>query len=116
MDLKLELVVIPVSDVDRAKDFQLHKAHFNVEVDHRAGHVRVVSCPSQAPHARSRSCRTRVRRARGVETSELFHFDAGRQVPGPNTQRSSHGAFSSGKDPDGTGWLGQRVKRSESTA
>ena len=37
MDFKLELVVVPVSDVDRAKEFYEDKAGFTVDVDHRAG-------------------------------------------------------------------------------
>ena len=34
MDWKLELVAIPVSDVDRAKDFYTDKAGFNADHDH----------------------------------------------------------------------------------
>ena len=37
MDWKLELVVVPVSDVDRAKAFYLERAGFDLIVDHRAG-------------------------------------------------------------------------------
>lgn len=37
MDWKLELVVVPVSDVDRAKSFYAEQLGFNVDVDHRAG-------------------------------------------------------------------------------
>ncbi len=37
MDLKLELIVVPVSDVDRAVDFYAEKLGFRVDVDHRAG-------------------------------------------------------------------------------
>src|ERR1700736_6733128 len=37
MDYKLELVLIPVSDVDRAKTFYAENAGFNLDVDHRAG-------------------------------------------------------------------------------
>src|SRR5688500_8659738 len=37
VDFKLELVVIPVSDVDRAKDFYTEKMGFALDVDHRAG-------------------------------------------------------------------------------
>src|SRR6058998_2954557 len=37
MDWKLEVVVIPVSDVDRAKQFYSEKLGFNVDVDHRVG-------------------------------------------------------------------------------
>ena len=36
MDWKLELVVVPVSDQDRAKAFYTEKAGFQLDVDHRA--------------------------------------------------------------------------------
>jgi catechol 2,3-dioxygenase-like lactoylglutathione lyase family enzyme len=35
MEYKLELVVIPVSDVDRAKEFYVDKVGFNADHDHR---------------------------------------------------------------------------------
>ena len=37
MDWKLELVVVPVSDVDRAKAFYMDRAGFHLDVDHSAG-------------------------------------------------------------------------------
>ena len=37
MDWKLELVVLPVADVDRAKAFYLEQAGFTLDVDYRAG-------------------------------------------------------------------------------
>ena len=37
MDWKLELVVVPVSDVDRAKDFYIEKVGFRLDVDHSSG-------------------------------------------------------------------------------
>ena len=37
MDYTLELVVVPVSDVDRAKDFYINKAGFELLVDSSAG-------------------------------------------------------------------------------
>src|SRR6266566_3584758 len=43
MDMKLELVPIPVSDVDRAKAFYVDKVGFNVDVDVQPGNgMRVV--------------------------------------------------------------------------
>ena len=42
MEYKLELVVVPVSDVDRAKAFYLEQAGFDLLVDHQAGDFRVV--------------------------------------------------------------------------
>ena len=37
MEFKLELIVLPVSDVDRAKEFYVEKMGFTLDVDHRAG-------------------------------------------------------------------------------
>ena len=37
MDFKLELVIVPVSDVDRAKAFYTERCGFHLDVDHRAG-------------------------------------------------------------------------------
>jgi catechol 2,3-dioxygenase-like lactoylglutathione lyase family enzyme len=42
MDWKLELVPIPVADVDRAKDFYTEKAGFKLDHDVRNGAMRVV--------------------------------------------------------------------------
>ena len=47
MDFKLELVVVPVSDVDRAKTFYTEKVGFHVDVDHRAP----ACLPAQVPVA-----------------------------------------------------------------
>jgi len=48
VDWKLELVVVPVSDVDRAKTFYLDNAGFNLLVDHSAGpDFRVVGARSR---------------------------------------------------------------------
>ena len=35
MDYKLELVLVPVSDVDRAKDFYVNSCGFTLDVDHQ---------------------------------------------------------------------------------
>jgi catechol 2,3-dioxygenase-like lactoylglutathione lyase family enzyme len=56
MDYKLEVVLLPVSDVDRAKSFYTEQLGFNLDVDHRAGEqFRVVQVTHQARRARSRS-------------------------------------------------------------
>jgi catechol 2,3-dioxygenase-like lactoylglutathione lyase family enzyme len=58
MDLKLELVLIPVSDVDRAKAFYVETAGFNLDVDHQpSDEFRVVQMTPPARRARSRSGR-----------------------------------------------------------
>ncbi len=56
MDWTLELVVVPVSDVDRAKTFYLEQAGFDLRVDHSAGgDFRVVRLHRRAQRARSPS-------------------------------------------------------------
>ncbi len=135
MDFKLELVIIPVTDVDRAKDFYMERAGFRLDVDHRAGEdFRVVQLtpPGSAcsvtlmrnPDAAGSvqglhlvvtdidAARAELT-GRGVDASELFHFGAGGQEPGPEPQRASYGSFLSFSDPDGNGWLVQEVKAGE---
>lgn len=135
MDWKLELVVVPVSDVDRAKTFYTEKAGFKVDVDHRAGEdFRVVQLTPPGS-----ACSITLMRntdapgsvqglhlivsdidsahaelvERGMDVSEIFHFESGGQTPGPDPQRSDYGSFLSFNDPDGTGWLVQEVRRAE---
>ncbi len=133
MNYKLELIVVPVSDVDRAKAFYAEKAGFKVDVDHRAGEdFRVVQLTPPGS-----ACSIALMRSttapgslnglqlvisdldaapaelvgRGMEVSEPYHFEAGGQVPGPDPQRSDYASFFSFKDPDGNGWLIQEVRR-----
>ena len=132
MEYRLELVVVPVSDVDRAKGFY-EQAGFRVDVDHRAGdEFRVVqltppgsSCSisigtgiSPAPPGSYAGLHLVVgdieaARAelvsRGVDVSEPFHFGPQGQQPGPDPQRQSYNSFAAFSDPDGNGWLLQEV-------
>ena len=58
MDWKLELVVIPVSDVDRAKAFYTEKAGFNADHDHTVSdEIRFVQITPPGRRARSPSAR-----------------------------------------------------------
>jgi catechol 2,3-dioxygenase-like lactoylglutathione lyase family enzyme len=130
---KLELVVVPVSDVDRAKAFYTEQAGFDVHVDTRAGEsFRVVqltppgsACSiafgtfSQAAPGSAKGLHLVVQdieaaRAelvgRGMDVSEFFHFDQGGQTPGLDPARGSYNSFFSFDDPDGNGWLVQEVK------
>jgi predicted enzyme related to lactoylglutathione lyase len=131
VDWKLELVIIPVSDVDRAKDFYASKAGFTVDVDHSAGeHFRIVQLtpPGSAcsvtlmrnPEAAGSvqglhltvtdidAARAELT-GRGAEVSEIFHFESGSRVPGPDPQRADYNSFLSFQDPDGNGWMVQEV-------
>lgn len=133
MDLKLELVVLPVTDVDRAKSFY-EQAGFRVDVDHRAGEVfRVVQLtppgsecsvtigtgltPSAPGSAQGlHLVVTDIEEARaelvakGIDVSEPFHFGPEGQIDGPDPKRADYGTFASFSDPDGNGWLLQEVR------
>jgi catechol 2,3-dioxygenase-like lactoylglutathione lyase family enzyme len=129
MDWKLEVVVVPVSDVDRAKQFYSEQVGFNVDVDHRAGEqFRVVqltppgsACSvtigqglSDMPPGSVKGLQLVVADieaaraelvSRGVEVSPIQHFDDGVQKEGPGGDWNSFIFFS---DPDGNGWAVQQ--------
>lgn len=133
MDFKLELVIIPVTDIDRSKDFYENKAGFGLDVDHRAGEdFRVVqltppgsACsitlmrnPESAGSVHGLhlvvsdidAARAELT-GRGVAASDLFHFGESGQTPGPHPARESYGTFLSFSDPDGNSFLVQEVER-----
>jgi predicted enzyme related to lactoylglutathione lyase len=135
MQWKLELIVLPVSDIDRAKAFYMDKLDFKLDVDHRAGDFRVVqltpdgsSCSiSMVSRDASPAGPTPVKGLhlvvpdieaahaeltdRGADVSEVFHFESGKQAPGPDPARGDYGSFLSFSDPDGNGWVVQEVRR-----
>jgi predicted enzyme related to lactoylglutathione lyase len=121
-------VVVPVSDVDRAKAFYSEQVGFNVDVDTQVGeNFRVVQltplgsgcsitlgpqlmspgslkglqlCVSDVEAARAQLAE------RGVEVSKVQHIDSGVWVDGPGDEWNSFIFFS---DPDGNGWTVQQV-------
>lgn len=133
MEYKLELVVIPVSDVDRAKAFYADKMGFTVDVDHQPNETfRVVqltppgsACSitigvgvSQVAPGTYQGLHLVVKdieaaraelTGRGVDVSEPFHFGAEGQTPGLHPERADYGTYLSFSDPDGNGWLIQEV-------
>ena len=135
MDLKYEVTVLPVSDVDRAKEFYAEKLGFAVDVDHRAGESFRVVQLTPPGSACSISIGTGISGAapgsyqgmhlvvtdieaaraelaeRGVELSDFFHFGAEGQAPGLHPERADYGTYLSFSDPDGNGWLIQEVRQ-----
>ena len=128
MEWKLELVVVPVTDVDRAKRFYSEQVGFAIDLDDQFGDdVRVVQLtpPGSACSISIGSGLTESQpgslhgvqlvvpdieagRAqlieRGVEVSEIYHFDDGAKVSGKGGRWNSFMSFS---DPDGNGWVVQ---------
>jgi catechol 2,3-dioxygenase-like lactoylglutathione lyase family enzyme len=138
MDWKLQVVVLPVSDVDRAKAFYTEKAGFHLDVDHREGdHFRVVqltppgsACSISFGTGLTGGAPGSVRGLqlvvtdidaahaelveRGVEASGIQHFEAGRPVAGPDPAHADYGSFVFFNDTDGNGWAVQEVGRTGS--
>ena len=134
MDWKLELIVLPVSDVDRAKEFYAEKVGFTVDVDfHPNASFRVVQLtpPGSACSITIGVGVTQVEPGtyqglhlvvdeieaarselvgRGVDVSEPFHFGPEGQTPGLHPERADYGTYLSFQDPDGNGWLVQEVR------
>jgi catechol 2,3-dioxygenase-like lactoylglutathione lyase family enzyme len=137
MDLKLELVLIPVSDVDRAKSLYVDKLGFNLDVDHSpSDEFRVVqmtppgsACSitvgkgiTDAAPGSVRGTHLVVRDIevvrgelleRGVDVSEIRHMESSGWVPGPDPERRDYGSFADFGDPDGNTWVLQERGRSE---
>jgi catechol 2,3-dioxygenase-like lactoylglutathione lyase family enzyme len=139
IDMKLEVVVIPVSDVDRAAEFY-RRLGWRVDADFRKGDSRLLqftppgspcsiifgtgitpSAPGTAKFLHLIVSDIEAARAeligKGVDASEVFHdagggynrFDRDARASGPDPQRRSYASFVIFSDPDGNGWLLQEI-------
>jgi catechol 2,3-dioxygenase-like lactoylglutathione lyase family enzyme len=126
MDVKLEVVVIPVADVDRAKEFY-KKLGWRLDVtppivvqftppgswcsvqfgktltSAAPGSAKAYLIVSDIEAAQSQLV------AAGVEVSEFFHIGPGGLVSGLDPGRRSYYSRASFSDPDGNVWLLQEV-------
>ncbi len=133
IDMKLEVVTLPVSDVDRAKRFY-QGLGWRLDADLPVGEdVRAVQLtpprsgcsiafgkglttaePGSAQRLELVVDDIDAARAdlvsRGVEVSDLFHLGESGLAPGPDPQRRSYLTLASFSDPDGNGWLLQEVR------
>src|SRR5256714_12742487 len=135
MDWKLELVSVPVSDVDRAKAFYVDQVGFNADHDHQVSEdLRFVqltppgsACSIAVGTGITDAAPGSVRgthlvvsdilaaRAelveRGVDVSEVRHLESGTWVPGPDPERRDYMSFADFSDPDGNTWALQERGR-----
>ena len=135
VDLKLEVVVIPVSDVDRAKRFY-ESLGWRLDADFTAGdNWRVVQmtppgspCSIHFGKGVTTAAPGSVQNlylvvsdieaarkeliSRGADVSEAFHFTGfgGARVAGPAPNGGSYATFATFSDPDGNSWLLQEIK------
>ncbi|HYN64006.1 MAG TPA: VOC family protein [Candidatus Limnocylindrales bacterium] len=139
VDWTLELIVVPVSDIDRAKAFYTDQAGFGLDVDHSAGEdFRVVQLTPPGSGCSIALMRSKEMEAgsihglhlivrdiekaraelvgRGVEVSDFFHFGGAGQAPGLDPERRNYATFATFDDPDGNTWLIQHVDRTKAEA
>jgi catechol 2,3-dioxygenase-like lactoylglutathione lyase family enzyme len=135
MDFKLELVMLPVSDVDKAKAFYVDQVGFGVDVDHANGDAfRIVqlsppgsACAvgfgigvgteGMAPGSIRglHLCVTDIAAAReelvgrGVGVSEVRHMTPQGWQPGPDPAHAKYNSFADFADPDGNSWVLQET-------
>lgn len=133
MDLKLELILMPVTDVDRAKDFYVRQAGFQLDVDAEpAEGVRVVqttppgsacsiafgagitdAVPGTVSGLHLVVTDIEAARAelvgRGVDIAAVRHLQDGEWTPGPDPERRDYSSFAEFADPDGNAWVLQEV-------
>ena len=119
MDWKLELVAVPVSDVDRAKAFYTEKAGFNADHDHRVSdEVRFVQLTPPGS-ACSIAIGTGISQSEpgSVQGMQMVVSDINaaraelleRGVEVTEVQEFAWGAFVFFSDPDGNGWAVQQI-------
>ena len=134
VDLKLEVDVIPVSDVDRAKEFYIRLGWRLDADDAPTRNLRIVQftppgsgcsvtfgngLTAAAPGSAAaglivsdiESAHSELIR-RGIAASDIWHgapFPVDARLPGPDPKRTSYRSFFSFNDPDGNTWLVQEV-------
>jgi predicted enzyme related to lactoylglutathione lyase len=119
MDLKLELVAIPVSDVDRAKAFYTDQAGFNADHDHTVSEeIRFVQLTPPGSACSIALGNGIIDTPPGsVQGLQLVTSDIGaaraaladRGVEVSDVQEFPWGSFVFFSDPDGNGWAVQQL-------
>jgi catechol 2,3-dioxygenase-like lactoylglutathione lyase family enzyme len=129
---RIEAITLPVSDVDRARDFYV-QAGWNLDLDTEvAPGKRVVQLTPPGSHC-SITFGTgwpqaepgsyvntylvvsdieeahRDLKGRGIPVSDIYHFGQEGQTPGVDPNRGDYGSYADFTDPDGNTWLVQEV-------
>jgi catechol 2,3-dioxygenase-like lactoylglutathione lyase family enzyme len=120
MDMKLELVAVPVTDVDRAKDFYV-RAGFNADHDHTVSEdIRFVQLtpPGSACSIAIGKGTTDAEpgSVRGLQLVVASADEARAELAGRGIEVSDVSDFPWGRfvffsDPDGNGWSVQEIQR-----
>ena len=115
VDMKLELQIIPVSDVDRSKEFY-ERLGWRLDDDVAPiGRGLTTAAPGSAEGGLIVSDIEAAYDelvSRGIDASDIWHgppFPVEARQPGPDPERNSYGSFCSFNDPDDNLWLVQEV-------
>ena len=134
VDMKLEVDIIPVSDVDRAKQFY-ESLGWRLDADDSPleglrivqftppgsaasvtfGQGLTTAAPGSAEGGLTVADIVAAHdelAGRGIDASDIWHgppFPVEARQPGPDPERTSYGSFCSFNDPDGNTWLVQEV-------
>src|SRR5262249_14038972 len=129
VDMKLEVVVIPVSDIDRATKFY-KSLGWRQDVTPPGSGVVQFTPPGSGCSVQFGANRTTAApgsaqglwlivsdlqaaldklAAAGIAVDEVYHFGASGKANGLDPQRSSYRSFASFHDPDGNRWLFQEI-------
>ena len=121
MEFRLELVQVPVSDVDRAKTFYVDKLGFNADHDHRVNdELRFVQLtPPGSACSISLTTGAHQMEPGSIEGLQVVVDDADaaleylvqRGVDASGVQEFPWGRFVFFEDPDGNGWSVQQIIR-----
>jgi catechol 2,3-dioxygenase-like lactoylglutathione lyase family enzyme len=133
VDYRLELILLPVLDVDRAKAFYTEKVGFHLDVDTtpREGFRVVQMTPPGSAcsvtigtgfiDTEPGSMRgmhlvvsdieaaRRELTGRGVDVSDIRHMGPNGWEPGPDPDHGDYASFADFRDPDGNTWILQEV-------
>ncbi|MGR8010848.1 VOC family protein [Streptomyces hypolithicus] len=127
MDWTLEVIVLPVTDVDRARDFYRDKVGFNVDFDNRMdGNMRLVqltppgsgcsvvigeNIPDPGPAPKPGSYQGLQLVVSDIKAAHAELVARGLEVSDPvEYAPTDGGTFMHFKDPDGNGWSVQEYR------
>ena len=131
MDGTIELILLPVADIDRAKEFYVDRCGFDLIVDHSPNeHFRVVQCQPtgsacavgfgvgiqlETPPGSVRGLHLMVTDIvaareelvrRGVDVDGVVFFNRdGTSGEGPHPEREDYSSFAHFRDPDANSWV-----------
>ena len=133
MDWRLEVVTIPVSDLDRARDFYSQQIGFNIDIDHEVGDgIRFLQLtpPGSGCSIHLQSGTDRFKpgsleglflvvsdleaahselRDRGLDAEEILIYDSGNYRPAAQGESLDLVGVFFFEDPDGNRWMVQQI-------